>query len=156
MARRDRLVKLVLVIACITAIATSAPQPIELEGSARRDLDEEIVHATVVFSDAASLEAQAMQIQLRWSGTRPVTIVPDDPARDPFSVTSFHTLDVLELCMEAGPCELGFSIDPGEGGNRGSLEITGIASRTPDASLCFPDNREFSDAATIEVVFDLP
>jgi hypothetical protein len=80
-------------------------------------------------------------------------IVPDDPALPAVELAGAHVYDVAEICVAAGPCELAFSIDPGDAGSR-TIEVQGSVGRGGDPSFCRPDNRDFTEDATVEVIVE--
>ena len=151
---RDRLFRGVLIVAILTTIATSAPESHVVAEAQETALEANTVkRVRVVFSAAANEQAGSMTVKFADGIGVPIMIVPDDPALPAVELISSHTYDVLEVCVEAGPCELAFSIDPGPAGEL-TIEVEGAMGRGGDPSFCRPDNREFTDDATIEVIFE--
>jgi hypothetical protein len=150
-------VRSVIVVGVLTTIATSAPQGFSRDGTAERTLQPgDVAHVTVVFNRSANDQADHLGIEFFWTSSAPATLIPDDPAQPTRPLTGFERIEADELCVEAGPCTLGFSIESGSLENAGTLEVTAVADRAGDASFCFPDNREFSADAAVEVTFDAP
>lgn len=151
---RDRFIRAVLVVAIFTTIATSAPEDFSREDFEIANLaPQEVLTLRVVFSAAASTQAEELSITFDWSSSTPIMLIPDDPALPPQQLTGLDSFDALAPCsLIDGPCELVFSIDAGEAD--GQLLVTARASRAGDPSFCFPDNRDFEGDATVEVIFE--
>ena len=149
---RDRLFRGVLIVAILTTIATSAPESHLVVDEQTVALEPQtVIRVRAVFNAAVIQQAGSLSVNFS-VGAVPVMVIPDDPALPAVEVASFHQFDVLELCLEAGPCELAFSIDPGDAG--GMIEVEAVASRGGDPSFCRPDNRDFTDDAATEVIFE--
>jgi hypothetical protein len=151
---RSRFIRSVFILAVLTTIATSAP-----EGFSRDDIDTvslapmDVRRVRVIFSVAASEQAEALDIQFDTTSSTPIMLVPDDPSLDAVDLTDFHAFDALAPCsLISGPCELAFTLDAGDA--NAAVTVSATASRAGDASFCFPDNRDFSDDATVEVIFE--
>jgi hypothetical protein len=150
LAMRNVRYRFVMIVAALTMIATSAADPFAVGANADVAFEAGAMRRVrVVYNDAANEQAERMTIIFKWQAPAPVTIVPDDPAL-PAMVANEHTFQVLDVCVEAGPCELGFTIDASESPG-GRLLVNASAQRTADQSFCFPDNRDFSDDAAVEV-----
>jgi hypothetical protein len=138
-------------------VATSAPEGFVLEESAQTTFEgPEVGRLRVVLSEAAVLDADdGALIELR--GPSGLLVVPDDDRLEVRTLgspgESSYFFRPVDLCPEDGPCELGFSLDP-EGERLVGLEVRVELRRRGDASFCFPEQRVFSDEATIDVLFE--
>ena len=143
---RDRLknvgARIVLAIAAIATIATSLVRDIIVS-----HLDvavPNVVHVRVRFSEAAVREADILHIDFtRTAGIRDVTVISDDPRQPPVEVDV--RVGALELCGDVGPCELGFSLDPGDGPSDAVVEVAATAER---------QGSSFSSDASVEVLLE--
>lgn len=147
---REGSFRFVLIVGVLTTIATSAPQHFILADAATVSLQAQTVkHVTVRFSADANEPADELSVRLS-GNVGSAMIIPDDPRIAPGTSLS---IDALMVCPETGPCELGFSLDPGDELSA-SVDVEAQATRFADASFCFPDNREFKPTATVDVVED--
>lgn len=142
---REHFGRFVLIVGAVTMLATSAPQSFEINSDTTVNSDRRV---RVRFS--AEAVGDSMSIVFSWDGTEPATVTPDPGVLQPAYViapTQSARYDVASVCD--GPCEFIFTIDAPE--SAGTMHIEAISGREGDPSFCFPDNREFSADATIEV-----
>ncbi len=142
---REHLGRLVLIVGALTMLATSAPQSFEINNGTTVNRDTRV---RVRFS--ADAVGDSMSVVFSWDGTEAATVTPDPAVPQAAYMVAPGanvTYDVASVCE--GPCEFIFTIDAPE--SAGTMYVEAISGREGDPSFCFPDNREFSADATIEV-----
>lgn len=159
MTRRSLAVRLVLIVAAATSVATSAPQDSTLTDSAERSQVTGALHVRVVANEVGMKHADDLSVRLELhGGTAPVTvtITSDDPrvASEQVEVGAYavvtHDIDLIAQCAADRACDTGVTLEVPEGGEIG-LAATATLTAFGDSSFFFPDDRSFPDDATVQI-----
>lgn len=162
---RSIAIRVVLIASALASVATSAPEDFRVSDTRTLEVTGP---ATVRVYARANLPAfeQADELRLEfWIGAEPglaLNLVPDDPSQPVVEAVLDDGYWFHQVVIEAGDpcpldtgngCELGVSFDVPEGVSV-TVEATGYATRYGDPSFFFPENREFSQDAAMEVGFN--
>jgi hypothetical protein len=163
MTRRSIAVRIVLVVAALATVATSAPRNYLLTATAQRTLTAGPTRISVVANRTAVNHADAgvrMELVLvvaDGGGPAKVTLVPDDKAMQPQTVSVAavqvtEEFDLSELCVPNKDCDAGVTVEVPAGS---SISANVIATMTAygDSAFFFPDDRSFPGDATVTVGF---
>jgi hypothetical protein len=157
--RRERLARIVLLVAAMATIATSAPQDDLLEDDRELWLEApDVGRFRLELSAAAVAQADGAQLELSLeNGAESVVVVPDDEALGEVIELSTQIehifFDPSELCPSDEACELGFTVDA-QGLGSVAVGVSVRMHRKADGRLLCPRDDDFSDGATMEIVED--
>lgn len=153
-------VKLTLVVATLTTIATSAPEENIMFDVADQTVASGTFRVSVLANRAAVNHADDISLSLELvsatGATATVVVVADDPRYAPEQLEAGATpvrvtYDLTALCPRDRDCDAGATIEVGDA--LIDVTATGSASRKGDGALVFPDDRSFPPDATVEVQF---
>lgn len=159
MTRRSLAVRLTLVVAIITTIATSVSD-YDLTDVDQRTIGEVPTRISVVANRAAVNHHDHVSLELeilRASGTAraTVTITPDDPALAPqmyeLGAVPVRVFFGLARCARDHECDTGVTVEIE--GTVAEVTATATLSANGDPALLFPKDRSFPADATVEVRF---
>lgn len=160
--RRSTAVRLVLIVAILTTVATSAPRNFEVSATDEHTLPTGTTrisaHANqigVAHADQLMLELELRTAMAPMQNT--ATIVPDDPAIAPETLVvsagfTERSYQLLAVCTRDKDCDAGVSIDV-PAGSPITVTATATLVRFADGSLFFPEDRSFPNGATVDVGF---
>ncbi len=160
MNRRSVAVRLVLIVATLTTVATSAPRNYVITATAERAVATGTlrVHASANQIGMAHADDLSMTLELHAATSTAstlVTITPDDPEMPPQQITLdaqgvFLDYDLIALCVADRACDAGVTIElPADAAI--SLKATATLTAFGDASFFFPADRSFPDDASVQV-----
>ncbi len=158
MTRRSVAVRLTLIVATLTTVATSAPRNYTVTDTAERPLIRGTLRVSASANQVGMAHADDLSLRLMLhasTGSTLVTITPDDPQRPPEQVTvdaRFLPLDydLIALCEPDQACEAGVTIElPVD--SAVSLTATATLTAFGDSAFFFPEDRSFPADATVQV-----
>jgi hypothetical protein len=162
MTRRALAVRLVLIVAVATSVATSAPRDFTLTATADRAQVTDMLHVRVSANEAGMKHADDLSVRLELhAGAAPVTvtITSDDPQVPPEQIevgaqaTLGDDVDLIAQCVPDRACDAGLTIEVPAGSELG-LAVTATLTAFGDSSFFFPDDRSFPDDATVAVALE--
>jgi hypothetical protein len=155
MQLREPAVRVVLIVSALASVATSVAT-YEISDTAEGVVrGPGVSRVRVLLNDVAVEEAESIRVDFRRrdqrvSGDIAIDVVPDHQELEAFVLGAVHSVEASAACAGPGACEIGFSLHV-EAEADVPLEITARLGRLGDGSLLFPDDRDFSDAARVEV-----
>ncbi|MEO7735010.1 MAG: hypothetical protein ABIY55_28910 [Kofleriaceae bacterium] len=159
MTRRSVAVRLVLVAATLTTVATSAPQNYYVTDTLDRPLARGTlrIHAAANQVGMSHADDLSMKLELHAVGTASttVTITPDDPELAVEQVAldaqvTFREYDLIALCQPDRACDAGVTIEiPPDVAL--SITATGTLTAFGDPAFFFPEDRSFPADATLQL-----
>lgn len=159
MTRRSLAVRLVLVIAAATSVATSAPQNFVLTDTAERADVRGALHVHVSANERGIRHADDLSVALVLRGAATpltVTIRSDDPEVPPEQVMILplqdtgYSADLITQCADDRACDAGLTVEVPSGAAI-AVEATASLIAFADSSLFFPDDRSFPTDAEVHV-----
>lgn len=158
MRLRSIAVRLVLVVAALTTVATSAIDDIVLSDTIEGALGAGTRRISVLANRAAVNHADFIKLEIGPIGSSPA-INPDTPDPTlPIVLDSIDTttrelrFDVETLCARDRDCDASLTFEvPVELGGPVEVSVTATFVRVADSSFFFPDNPPFPQDAVIEV-----
>jgi hypothetical protein len=151
-------VRLILISATLTTVATSAPRNYVVEGTATRTLSAGTwrIHALGNQIGVAHADELTLRLELRapagGNQVAQVTITADGGVfpTERVSLGSERTYDLIALCDRDRDCDAAVTLQIPTGA---TVEVTATASliRFGDSSLFFPDDRSFPSGAAASV-----
>jgi hypothetical protein len=159
MTRRAVAVRLALIVAILTTVATSAPRNYVVTDTAERPLIMGTlrVHASANQVGMAHADDLSLRLELHSAsgGSTLVTITPDDPQRPPEQIMVDAQVlpldyDLIALCEPDRACDAGVTIElPLD--SAVSLKATATLTAFGDSAFFFPEDRSFPADATVQV-----
>jgi hypothetical protein len=160
MRLRSIAVRLVLIMAALTTVATSAIDDIVLAATVEGPLGAGTRRVSVFANRAAVNHADFIQLEIGQVGSSSdVGFDSPDPTL-PIVLDSIHTttelrFDIEALCVRGRDCDASLTFEvPAEQGGPVEVSVTVTFVRVADSSFFFPDNPPFPEDAVIEVRVD--
>lgn len=157
MKLRSIAVRLVLVVAALTTVATSPIDDLVLSSTIEGVLDAGTRRISVVTNRAAVNHADFIRLEIGPVGGFPaVDLDTPDPTLpivlDSIDTTTELRFDVETLCVRDRDCDasLTFEVPVAQDGS-GEVSVTLTFVRVADSSFFFPDNPPFPEDAMVEV-----
>ncbi len=160
---RSFAVRLLLAAGLLITLATSAPVPATLEGTATHVLGaDESVHVSVTVN--ASLAAAMDELEITFNseigdgGAMPeIRIIPDDKSLAVQTFSGSTSPPVRTRCKGPGGCVVGYSIELVDSDTALDITVSGVAREGGVGGLgCSAREGELPADGTIEVSFDEP
>jgi hypothetical protein len=156
MRLRSIAVRLVLVVAALTTVATSALPDIVLSDTVEGTLGAGTKRISVFANRAAVDHADFIKLEIGRGGSSAVNTEFPDPALpiklDPTVAPREFQFDVETLCVRDRDCDASLTFEiPVEQQEPVEVSVTLTFQRTTDSSFFFPDNPPFPKDAVVEV-----
>jgi len=155
-------VRLILIVAVLTTVATSPPPSYAVTATDERTLaiGTTRISARANRSGVAAADRLTLDLELRTASPpkqNTVTIVPDDPAIAPETIVvsanfNERSYQLLAVCDRDRDCDAGVSVEIPDGS---AVTVTATATlvRLGDSRFLFPSDRSFPSDATVDVGF---
>ena len=159
---RATAVRLVLIVAILTTVVSSAPRNVQITASDERTLSAGTTHISTRANQSAVASADQMFLLLELHSAQApiqntVTIVPDDPSIAPETLVvgagyPVRSYQLLALCARDKDCDAGISVDI-SAGSPITVSVTAGLVRVSYGGFCLSADRPFPKGATVEVAF---